>query len=128
MTSREPMRILIVEDEFLVAMLLEDLLSGMGHEVVASIGRVGEAARFADSADVDLAILDVSLHGTESFPVAAVLRRRGIPFIFATGYGLAGLTSAFENEITLQKPYEPSELKRAIAKASAPKSEGCAPG
>lgn len=114
------MRILIVEDEVLVAMLLEELLSGMGHKVVASIARVGEAIRFADHADVDLAILDVNLHGANSFPVASALRRRGIPFIFATGFGSAGLTSEFENEVTLQKPYEPCELKRAIAEASGP--------
>jgi len=104
-------RILIVEDEFLVAMLLEDLLSEMGHQVAGTFAQVAEAMNFA--------ILDINLAGATSFPVAEILRRRGIPFLFASGYGSPGLTSAFENELTLQKPYEPAELERAIAEASA---------
>lgn len=112
-------RILIVEDEFLVAMLLEDLLSEMGHQVAGTFAQVAEAMKFAEHADLDFAILDINLAGATSFPVAEILRRRGIPFLFASGYGSPGLTSAFENELTLQKPYEPAELERAIAEASA---------
>lgn len=112
-------RVLILEDEFLVAMLLEDLLLEMGHQVVGSLAQVGEAMTFADQADIDLAILDINLAGTKSFPVAEILRRRGIPFVFATGYGSDGLTGDFENELTLQKPYDPDELMRTIEEASA---------
>ncbi|MDX8435559.1 MULTISPECIES: response regulator [Mesorhizobium] len=112
-------RVLILEDEFLVAMLLEDLLLEMGHQVVGSLAQVGEAMTFADQADIDLAILDINLAGTKSFPVAEILRRRGIPFVFATGYGSDGLTGDFENELTLQKPYDPDELRRTIEQASA---------
>ncbi|MDX8440660.1 response regulator [Mesorhizobium australafricanum] len=100
-------------------MLLEDLLSEMGHQVIGTFAQVDEAMQFAGKADVDFAILDINLAGATSFPVAEILRRRGIPFLFATGYGSPGLTGGFENELTLQKPYEPRELKRAIAEASA---------
>ncbi|RWE12923.1 MAG: response regulator [Mesorhizobium sp.] len=114
MIDREAKRVLIVEDEVLVAMLLESLLSEMGHQVVASIAQVNEATEFADRAEIDFAILDINLGGAKSFSVAEILRRRGIPFVFATGYGSDGLTNDFRNEPTLQKPYEPLELKRAI--------------
>jgi CheY-like chemotaxis protein len=118
-TGQAARRVLIVEDEFLVAMLLEDLLSEMGHRVVACATQVDQAMKIAGEADIEFAILDINLGGVKSFPVAEILRRRGIPFVFATGYGSAGLTSEFENELTLQKPYEPGELKRTIAQASA---------
>lgn len=119
MRKQEAKRILIVEDEFLVAMLLEDLLTEMGHQVIGTFAQVDEAMKFANQADVNFAILDINLAGATSFPVAEILRRRGIPFLFASGYGSTGLASAFENELTLQKPYEPAELERAIAEASA---------
>jgi len=117
--KQEAKRVLIVEDEFLVAMLLEDLLTEMGHQVIGTFAQVDEAMKFANQADVNFAILDINLAGATSFPVAEILRRRGIPFLFASGYGSTGLASAFENELTLQKPYEPAELERAIAEASA---------
>ncbi|MQW99023.1 response regulator (plasmid) [Sinorhizobium fredii] len=119
MVRQEARRVLIVEDEFLVAMLLEDLLSEMGHHVVACVARVDEAMKFVDKIDIDFAILDINLDGVKSFPVAEVLRRRGIPFVFATGYGSEGLAAEFRNELALQKPYEPLELQRAIAQACA---------
>ena len=119
MRKQEAKRVLIVEDEFLVAMLLEDLLTEMGHQVIGTFAQVDEAMKFANQADVNFAILDINLAGATSFPVAEILRRRGIPFLFASGYGSTGLASAFENELTLQKPYEPAELERAIAEASA---------
>ncbi len=117
--AREARRVLIVEDEVLVAMLLEDLLSEMGHRVVACVARVDEAMKFADQAEIDFAILDINLDGVKSFPVAAILRQRGIPFVFATGYGTAGLANEFSNELALQKPYDPGELERAIAQVCA---------
>ncbi|WP_234818743.1 response regulator [Sinorhizobium fredii] len=110
---------MIVEDEFLVAMLLEDLLAEMGHCVVACVAHVDEAINVAEQADIDFAILDINLDGVNSFPVAEVLRRRSIPFVFATGYGTEGLAGEFCNELALQKPYEPRDLERAIAVACA---------
>jgi CheY-like chemotaxis protein len=118
-TRLEAKRVLIVEDEFVVAMDLEDLLLEMGHHVVACAAQVDQAMRLAEQTNIDFAILDINLAGFKSFPVAEILRRRGIPFVFASGYGTDGLTSEFENELTLQKPYEHRELERAIENAAA---------
>lgn len=112
-------RVLIVEDEFLVAMHLEDLLTEMGHHVVACVAELDKAIQLASQAHIDFAILDINLGGERSFGVAVILRRRKIPFVFATGYGTQGLSDEFRNEPTLQKPYEPKELKRVIAEALA---------
>lgn len=117
MTIQRTRKVLIVEDEPLIAMHLEDLLADMGHEVIASFSRVNEAAQFAEEADIDFAILDINLREMKSFQVAGILRRRGIPFVFATGYGSAGLSAEFCTELTLQKPYEPRELARMITEA-----------
>ena len=119
MAEREARRVLIVEDEFLVAMHLEDLLLKLGHDVVASVAQFDEATKFADRAEIDLAILDINLSGAKSFPVAEILRRRGIPFVFATGYGVDGLVAEFRDEPTVQKPYELRDLRRAIEEAFA---------
>lgn len=118
-TKQATRQVLIVEDEALIAMHLEDLLSDMGHHVVACLARIDEATKYAEQAEIDFAILDINLGGVKSFPVAEVLRRRGIPFVFASGYGSAGLAEEFRDEITLQKPYEPRQLERVIAEACA---------
>ncbi|PZM14645.1 response regulator [Rhizobium tubonense] len=115
MTKQRAIRILIVEDEALVAMLLEDLLTEMGHEVVGPAFRIDEALKLARQAELDIAILDVNLSGNQSFPVADILRQRNIPFMFATGYGAEGFRDGYRNEVTLRKPYELGDLERAIA-------------
>lgn len=107
-------RILIVEDEMLIALSLEDMLVELGHTVVAMAARIPEALKLAAESSIDLAILDVNLSGLPSFPVADVLRSRGIPFVFATGYGSYGLEESYRNEIVLTKPYGVRELKNAI--------------
>ena len=107
-------RILIVEDEMLIALNLEDMLVQLGHTVVAMAARIPEAFKLAAESDIDLAILDLNLFGMSSFPVADVLRGRGIPFMFATGYGTNGLTESYRNEIVLEKPYGVRELQSAI--------------
>ena len=114
MTDRQG-RALIVEDEFLVAMELEDLLTAMGHEVIGSVARMHEALELARDAEIDFAVLDINIGGAQSFPVADILRERGIPFVFATGYGAAGLIDGYRHETTLRKPYDSRELARAIA-------------
>lgn len=115
MTDRQAGRALIVEDEFLVAMELEDLLTGMGYQVVGSVARMPEALELARDAEIDFAVLDINVGGSQSFPVADILRKRGIPFVFATGYGVAGLIDGYRHETTLRKPYASRDLARAIA-------------
>ena len=114
MTDQAAKRILIVEDEFLVALHLEDLLTDMGHHVVGPCSRIQNAIELARTENIDFAVLDINVAGTRSFPVADVLRQRRIPFVFASGYGDEGLADGFRNETVLRKPFEPGALRRAI--------------
>jgi CheY-like chemotaxis protein len=118
-SDRKAKRVLVVEDEFLVALHLEDVLTVMGHQVVGPASRLNEALDLARTSEIDFAVLDVNLAGTHSFPVAEVLRERGIPFVFATGYGAEGLVDGYRHQPTLQKPYERYELEQAIRSAFA---------
>jgi CheY-like chemotaxis protein len=108
-------RVFIVEDEVLIRMLLEDMLDDLGHQVAGSVGGIDEAAAMARTIDCDFAVLDVNLEGREVYPVAEILRQRGLPFAFVTGYGGAGVTDAFRQHPTLQKPFQVDDLRRTIA-------------
>ncbi len=108
-------RIFVVEDEFLIRMLLEDMLTDLGYELVGVAGRVDEAAEMAETKDFDLAILDVNLDGQDVYPVADLIGKRGLPFMFVTGYGGRGLPDNYRNRPTLQKPFQLDELKRMLA-------------
>lgn len=108
------LRILIVEDEILVAMNLEDMLGELGHNVVSIATRITQASALASSSEIDLAILDLNLSGVLSFPVADMLRQRRIPFMFATGYGSQGMTENYRDEVVMVKPYGLHELQSAI--------------
>lgn len=112
----EARRVLIVEDEMIVALFIEDLLTDLGHRVTATVSRMEEAMALAEGDDFDLAILDVHLHGQPVFPLAERLLARGIPFVFATGYGIRGVPEHLRGAPTLQKPFRPDELADTIAK------------
>ncbi|WP_438751895.1 response regulator [Pararhizobium sp. O133] len=114
-------RVLLVEDEALVAMLVEDFLTEMGFSVVGPAMRLEPALQMAATAEIDFAVLDINLAGKHSFPIAQVLRQRGIPFLFASGYGVAGLAEGFETAPVLQKPFDKSDLEKAILSVN-PKS------
>ena len=107
-------RVIVIEDEMMIAMLLKDMLADLGHSVIAVAGQLDSALRLARDTDADLAILDVNLGGEESFPVAQVLTERGLPFLFATGYGSPDLAEPFQNAITLNKPFEMNDLSQAL--------------
>jgi DNA-binding response OmpR family regulator len=113
--------VLIVEDEVLVAMLIEDMLVNLGFEVVGPAMRLQLALKLAREENFDFAVLDINLAGELSFPVAYALRERGIPFIFATGYGSKGLNERFQEVMTLQKPFESHQLAHAISTVLASK-------
>jgi DNA-binding response OmpR family regulator len=112
MTQR--LRILVVEDEMTIAMMLEDMLAELGHEVVAVASRLPQARSLAESSDIDLAILDVNLGGEASFPAAHILQARHVPFFFATGYGATGIATEFADAVSLKKPYLIEHLREAI--------------
>lgn len=118
MTSRRG-RVLLVEDEAIIAMLLEDMLTDLGYEVVAVAGHMAEAAKLANELAIDLAVIDVNLNGVRTYPVAEILESRSIPFVFATGYGEAGLTERLKKVPILQKPFQDEDLGAAIARATA---------
>ncbi len=113
-------RALVVEDEVIVGMLLEDMLGELGCEVVAISTHLEEALKLAGTLDIDFALLDINLDGQQSFPVADVLRGRGVPFLFATGYGAKILKPPYSGTPTLQKPFQLGDLERMIGVLTAP--------
>jgi CheY-like chemotaxis protein len=108
-------RIMIVEDEALVALMVEDLLTDFGCRISGSFGAVDEALAYLSqaAAALDGAVLDVNIGGTMVFPVAERLRAAGVPFVFATGYG-ALPRKGFEDVPVLNKPIDPILLEDAI--------------
>ncbi|MBG0792051.1 response regulator [Methylocystis sp. H62] len=114
------MRVLLVEDEGLVALLLEEMLLNLGHEVTGRAQCIEEALQVAATADYGLAILDINLNGVASFPAAEIVRNRSIPIVFATGYRHSAIPLLFEGAVCLQKPFSKVELGSAIAAALTP--------
>lgn len=108
-------RILVVEDEFLIRMLMEDMLTDLGFHLVGVAGRLDEAAELAKVKEFDLAILDVNLDGQDVYPVADIIAKRGLPFMFVTGYGGRGLPDSYRGRPTLQKPFQLDELKKMLS-------------
>jgi DNA-binding NtrC family response regulator len=113
------LKVLIVEDETLVAMLLEDMLADHGCVVAGTADRIAQAMALIkdDSLVIEAAILDVNLGGEASFPLAEILAAKGVPFVFATGYGVGGLPEAWRDRPTLQKPFSLDEVARMLRQA-----------
>jgi CheY-like chemotaxis protein len=112
-----PARILLVEDEALIALMLEDMLDSMGCAVTALAPRVPLGVTLAQTGDFDLALLDVNVAGENVEPVANVLAARGIPFVFATGYGEAGVPLKHRERPVVAKPFRTDQLESAVRKA-----------
>ena len=112
-------RVLVVEDELMIRMLLEDMLGELGYTVAAEAGHLDEALEATKTAEFDLAILDVNLDGQPISPVADALAARGTPFVFATGYGEHTLPERFRDRPLLKKPFQIDSLKRMLDTALA---------
>jgi CheY-like chemotaxis protein len=108
------LRVLVVEDEALVALQLEDMLSDLGCAVIGPAARVHQALDLLNGQWVDAAVLDLNVAGELVYPVADALTRRGVPFIFATGYGASGLTEPYRSRPVLQKPFLLTQLRKAM--------------
>lgn len=113
------LRVLVVEDEMMVSMLIEDMLTDLGCVVIGPAARLDEAIALAESEKIDCAVLDVNLGGQPIFPLADLLRTRGAPFAFATGYGDAGLRDVDKGSLVLQKPFRETDLARILGELRA---------
>jgi CheY-like chemotaxis protein len=112
--TRAQIRVLVVEDEYLIRMLVEDMLADLGYAVAAAVGTMAEASELAATGHFSAAILDVNLDGNEIFPVADILNGRGVPFVFVTGYGERSLPEPYRDRPALQKPFQADQLGAAL--------------
>ncbi len=106
--------VLLVEDEVMIRMMVADMLEELGYAIVAEAGDIDEGVRLVQATDFDIAILDVNVNGKVISPVAEAIQMRGIPFVFATGYGVQGVPERFRDRPTLQKPFQIETLARTI--------------
>ncbi|HEX9932972.1 MAG TPA: response regulator [Allosphingosinicella sp.] len=110
-------RVLLVEDEPIIAMTAEDMLDALGCDVVASASTLEEALAASERGGFDVAMLDINLNGVTSLPVADRLKEAGTPFIFTTGYG-AGVCGGHTDVPLVAKPYRIIDLQAALALAT----------
>lgn len=111
------LRVLLVEDEAIIAMLTEHMLREMGCEHVNVVGSVARALSAIERDPPDIAVLDVNLRGEMVLPVAQKLAKAGIPFAFATGYGKTEMLAEFHHYPILQKPFDIPDLENALRSA-----------
>ena len=114
--------ILVVEDEALVAMLLEDVLTDVGCKVMGPVSTVAQALALLKDNRPEAAVLDLNLAGETSEPVADALAALGVPFLVATGYGAEGRPAGHRGAPVLAKPYDPAELTLALARICGPRA------
>ena len=112
--KKERRRILIVEDEPMIAITLQDLLIGAGFQIAGVVGKVENAVTLVESGVCDAAILDANLAGVSASPVASALTARGLPFVVLSGYTAEQLQGAFPGALLLQKPCRPARLLQAL--------------
>lgn len=107
-------RVLLVEDEGAISLLLESLLESLGCRIVGPASSLADAVRFAADADFDVGLLDVNIGGQRVYPVAERLIERGIPFVFSTGYGTEGLDRRWHTAPVLVKPFTARQLETSL--------------
>ncbi len=112
---KDALRVLVIEDEMTIALSIEDMLVELGYDVIDLAMRLPQGLALARSAEFDLAILDVNLDGRMSFPIADILNDRGVPYLFITGYGSAGIDPAYQrNRVIIKKPFDLADLRSGI--------------
>lgn len=114
-------RVLVVEDELMIAALWESMLVDAGCEVLGPFPRIAAALRcIAEGSAIDAALLDVQLHGESVLPVADALAARAVPFLFTTGYGAEGVPAGYRNRTVLTKPCPLRIVLASVAQLIAP--------
>lgn len=114
MSQLNGLRVLIVEDEALIAMMAEDMIDSLGCTVAGLAATIADAYKALDTIEFDLAMLDVNLNGTTSMELARTLKERGTPFAFTTGYGADGIDAEHLDMPVLTKPYSIADLEAAL--------------
>lgn len=114
-------RVLVIEDEALIADMVEDMLTELGAIVVGPAGTVAKGLSLAENETIDAAVLDVNLRSERIDPIADKLRTRNIPFVFATGYG-ASLAAHAAGVPIIEKPYTAENLAKALSQIVGPRS------
>lgn len=109
-------RIFVIEDDPLMAMLLDDVLDVFGYEVAAMSAFMEDALSMLETQQFDAAILDINIHGFMCYEIAEQLQKKGIPFLFSTGYHPTTLPKEYQDCPTLQKPYDINQLKVQLDK------------
>ena len=112
-------KVLVVEDEMMIAMLIEDMLDEFGCKLVGPATNVPRALELIGKESIDVAVLDLNLDGKDTYAIADALQRKNVPFIFATGYGSTGLRQEYGNRPVLPKPFQARDLENALAEALA---------
>jgi CheY-like chemotaxis protein len=115
--SLRGLRVLVVEDEFPILLMLEDMLTELGCVVAGSASRVAAALELLKAELPAAAVLDVNVAGEEVYPVAEILAANGVPFVFSTGYGASGVHAPWSSRPILQKPFRIDQLENALATA-----------
>jgi CheY-like chemotaxis protein len=112
-------KVLVVEDEMMIAMLIEDMLEEFGCKLIGPATSVPHALDLIGQERVEIAVLDLNLDGQDTYAIADALQCKNVPFIFATGYGSAGLRKEYGNRPVLQKPFQARDLEIALTEALA---------
>jgi CheY-like chemotaxis protein len=110
-------KVLVVEDEMMIALLIEDMLDEFGCKLVGPATNVPRALELVGNESIDVAVLDLNLDGKDTYEIADALQRKNVPFIFATGYGSMGLRQEYGNRPVLQKPFRARDLETALTEA-----------
>jgi len=113
---KNPPKVLIVEDEFMVALFLEQSLEELGFEIAATVANLDAALRAVEAGGFDIAILDINISGQMSYPVADALRQRGIPFFFSTGYQGTDIPDPYGSFPRVHKPLTSTMVKAMVEK------------
>jgi CheY-like chemotaxis protein len=109
-------RVLVVEDEMMILMMIEDMLADLGCESVVTAANVDQALALIDAQNFDAAMLDMNLNGAKSHSIADALAARGVPFIFSTGYSGDDMREGYRDRPVLKKPFQYQELVKILTR------------